>query len=182
MRVLSPAAVAAALLVGGAAQAFRQAPAIPGPRGTHTENGLAGFAKILCSGVFVSGRAPEDVVRGSAYFFMPQPEQDQVKWEIDRTAKLARASLGTTRREARFYDDQGCIIQNPDAPGIHFTPVSVRTRLPDASTQPWPLGDKPDTSSAAANVDRSKLDAAVDAAFADPAAMTAAFLVVYRGR
>ena len=85
-RVLS--AVAAALL----------SQAIPGPRGTHTENGLAGFAKILCSGVFVSGRAPEDVVAGSAYFFMPDAERDQVKWTIDRSARLARASFGSTTR------------------------------------------------------------------------------------
>ena len=58
--------------------------------------------------------------------------------------ELARASLGATTREARFYGDQGCIIQNPEKPGIHFTPVPVRTRLPDAATQPWPMGDKPD--------------------------------------
>ena len=90
------------------------AQAIPGPRGTHTENGLAGFAKILCSGVFVSGRTPEDVVRGSAYFFMPQAERDQVKWRIDRDAKLARASFVKTTREARFHGDQGCIIENAD--------------------------------------------------------------------
>ena len=42
------------------------AQAIPGPQGTHTENGLAGFAKILCSGVFVSNRTPDDVAQGSA--------------------------------------------------------------------------------------------------------------------
>jgi CubicO group peptidase (beta-lactamase class C family) len=168
-------AVAAALL----------AQAIPGPRGTQTENGLAGFAKILCSGVFVSDRAPEDVVRGSAYFFMPQAEQDQVKWEVDRSAGIARASLGSTKREARFHGDQGCIIENPDTPGIHFTPVAVRTRLPDAGTQPWPMGDRLDNGGAipaAPNVDRSKMAAAADAAFADPAAMTAAFLVVHKGR
>ena len=53
----------------------QQAQGIPGPQGTHTENGLAGYAKILCSGVFVSGRAPEDVARGSAYFFMPPPSR-----------------------------------------------------------------------------------------------------------
>jgi CubicO group peptidase (beta-lactamase class C family) len=159
------------------------AQAIPGPRGTHTENGLAGFAKILCSGVFVSGRAPEDVVAGSAYFFMPDAERDQVKWTIDRSARLARASFGSTTREARLYGDQGCIIQNPDSPGIHFTPVPVRTRLPDAGTQPWPLGDKSDTPETAdATVDRAKMAAAAEAAFANPAAMTAAFLVVHKGR
>ena len=182
-----PAACAAALL---AAQTIPgPAPSrVEGPRGTHTENGLAGFAKILCSGVFVSERPPEDVVTGSAYFFVPQAERDQVKWTVDRTAKLARASLGATTREARFYGDQGCIIQNPETPGIHFKPVAVRTRLPDAATQPWPMGDRPDkpapaqATQAGPNADAAKMAAAADAAFADPAALTAAFLVVHQGR
>jgi CubicO group peptidase (beta-lactamase class C family) len=175
-----PAAlVAGALLLQ---QASPRSQTIPGPRGSHTENGLAGYAKILCSGVFVSGRLPEAVAAGSAYFFMPQAERDQVTWEIDRSTKLVRASLGAIAREARYYGDQGCIIQNPDKPGIHFTPVPVRTRLPGASTQPWPMGDKPDATPLPATVDRSKIDAAAEAAFADPAAMTAAFLVVYKGR
>ena len=159
----------------------RQAPGLPVPRGTHTENGLAGYAKILCSGVFVSGRAPEDVASGSAYFFMPDAERDQVTWTIDRGARLARASFGAITREARYYGDQGCIIQNPEKPGIHFTPVAVRTKLPDAARQAWPMGDKVGTRSPA-NFDSKKMDAAVDAAFGDPDALTAAFLVVYKGR
>jgi CubicO group peptidase (beta-lactamase class C family) len=154
---------------------------VPGPHGTHTENGLAGYAKILCSGVFVSGRAPEDVVRGSAYFFMPQAEQDKVQWTIDRQAKLARASLGPITREARYYGDQGCIIQNPEHPGIAFRPVPVRTRLRDAATQAWPMGDRTATTVTSSG-SRAKLDAAADAAFGDPAAMTAAFLVVHKGQ
>jgi CubicO group peptidase (beta-lactamase class C family) len=185
VRILS-AVSAVGLLAGfGPSQVEGPAPSqVEGPRGTHTENGLAGFAKILCSGVFVSGRAPEDVVTGSAYFFMPQAERDQVKWTIDRTARLARATFGPATREARFYGDQGCIIQNPEAPGIHFTPATVRTRLPDAGTQPWPMGDKEtaETNPGAATIDRAKMTAAADAAFSDPAALTAAFLVVHRGR
>ena len=155
---------------------------IPAPQGTHTENGLAGFAKILCSGVFVSGRAPEDVVHGSAYFFMPAAERDQVKWTVDREARVARATFGAVTREARFYGDQGCIIPSSTAPGIHFKPVPVRTTLPDAMTQPWPMGDQPDTGSVPAGIDQAKLTAAVEAAFADPAGLTAAFLVVHKGR
>jgi CubicO group peptidase (beta-lactamase class C family) len=162
------------------ARGWQSSPAVPVPQGTHTENGLAGYAKILCSGVFVSGRAPEDVVRGSAYFFMPQAEQDKVQWTIDRNGKLARASLGAVTREARYYGDQGCIIQNPDTPGIHFTPVPVRTGLPDAATQAWPMGDRA-AAVMTTSANRTKLDAAADAAFGDPAAMTAAFLVVHKG-
>ena len=150
--------------------------------GTHTENGLAGFAKILCSGVFVSERTPEDVARGSAYFFMPQAERGQVTYAVDRSAQLARASLGPLTREARYHGDQGCIIENPARPGIHFTPVKVTAALPDAATLPWPMGDRDEAAPAAAGVDKTRLDAAVDAAFSNPDAMTAAFLVVHKGR
>ena len=160
-----------------------QTPAvIPAPQGTHLENGLAGYAKILCSGVFVSERAPEDVARGSAYFFVPRDQQGDVTWTIDRTAKLARASVGEITREARFHGDQGCIIENPASPGLKFTPVPVRTTLPDPMSQPWPMGDRTDVSPADGGPDHRVLDAAADAAFADPAAMTAAFLVVHKGR
>jgi CubicO group peptidase (beta-lactamase class C family) len=44
------------------------------------------------------------------------------------------------------------------------------------------MGDQPDTTPFPAGIDRAKLDAAVEAAFADPAALTAAFLVVHKGR
>jgi CubicO group peptidase (beta-lactamase class C family) len=183
-RQAAVAVAAGVLAVASLLLRLHAQPAAPilGPLGTHTENGLAGYAKILCSGVFVSGRAPEDVARGSAYFFMPQSERSQVTYAVDRDAKLARATLGSTTREARFYGDQGCIIQNPSKPGIHFTPVPVRTQLPGAATQSWPMGDREEPAAAPPTAGRARFDAALDAAFADPAAMTAAFLVVHKGR
>jgi len=172
----------AAFTVAAATLAQQPALSYPTPTGTPTENGLAGFAKILCSGVFVSGRDAADVAQGSAYFFMPAAERNQVTYAIDRDAKIVRATFGTTTREAKLYGDQGCIINNPAKPGIHFTPVPVKTTLPDAMTQTWPMGDRPDTTPWPAGVDKTKIDAAVDAAFADPAAQTAAFLVLHKGR
>jgi hypothetical protein len=154
----------------------------PSPQGTHTENGLAGFAKILCSGVFISEREPEDVARGSAYFFMPRAEQDQVKWTVDREARSARASFGAITREARYYGDQGCIIDR--APARHPLHAGAgATTLPDAMAQDWPMGDRLPDRAAAGRLDRAKLEAAVDAALPMPTpAMTAAFLVVHKGR
>jgi CubicO group peptidase (beta-lactamase class C family) len=178
--VLLAVAVAGSLLYAQRPAAEPQV--IPGPQGTHTENGLAGFAKILCSGVFVSGRTPEDVADGSAYFFMPSAERDKVTYTVDRHGQLARATLGDITREARFYGDQGCIIQNPQRPGIQFQRVPVTTTLPDAMTMAWPMGDQPDTSPWPAGVDKAKIDAAVDAAFSNPNARTAAFIVVHKGR
>jgi CubicO group peptidase (beta-lactamase class C family) len=169
-------------LVAGTLGAQQAAAPYPTPVGTQTENGLAGFAKILCSAVFVSGREPAEAARNSAYFFMPRAEQNSVTFTVDRDKKLTRATFGTTTREARLYGDQGCIIQPPDGSGIHFTPVPVTTTLPDAMSQVWPMGDKPDTKPLPAGVDRAKIDAALDAAFADPNALTAAFLVVYKGQ
>ena len=106
-----------------------------------------------------------------------------MKWTIDRDARLARASLGGITREARYYGDQGCIIQNPQKPGH---PLHADSCADDAARRPtrnrgrWAIAQRHLTASA--GVDRAKLDAAADAAFADPAAMTAAFLVVHKGR
>jgi CubicO group peptidase (beta-lactamase class C family) len=169
-------------VVAGPSAARQQPAPYPTPVGTPTENGLAGFAKILCSAVFVSGRDPAEAARNSAYFFMPRAEQDRVEFVVDREQRIVHASFGGVTRDARLYGDQGCIIQNTATPGIRFTPVPVRTRLPDAASQPWPMGDRPDSRPFPAEIDRAKLDAALDAAFADPAALTAAFLVVHKGR
>jgi len=170
-------------IVGAVTVAAQQsAPAYPTPSGSPTVNGLAGFAKILCSAVFISGRDDKEAARNSAYFFMPRAEQDQVTWTIDRAARVVTATLGKDARSARLYGDQGCIIQNPVKPGIHFRPVPVRTTLPAADAQPWPMGDRADTTPFPAGVDQAALAKALDAAFADPAGLTQAFLVVHKGR
>ncbi|HEX6324855.1 MAG TPA: serine hydrolase [Vicinamibacterales bacterium] len=129
----------------------------------------------------MSEREPADVAQGSAYFFMPAAERDRVTYTVDRQARLARASLGAVSRDARYYGDQGCIIQHPEKPGIHFTPVPVSTTLPDPMTEDWPMGDRQPAAPLPA-FDRATMDAALDAAFADSNAQTAAFLVVYKGR
>jgi CubicO group peptidase (beta-lactamase class C family) len=153
------------------------------PQGTPVELGLAGYAKVVCSAVFVSGREPEDAVRNSGYFLMPSSAlAAKATWTIDREEKIVRMSLDGVTREAKFYGDQGCIIHQQGKRGIFFEPVPVRTTLPDAASQPWPMGDRLEDKGLPDGIDRAKLDAAVEAAFADPAALTAAFVVVYKGR
>jgi CubicO group peptidase (beta-lactamase class C family) len=152
--------------------------------GTATELGLAGYANVLCGAVFVSGRDPKEAAHDSAYWMMPRGQQDTVTWEIDREERAVRASIDGITREAKFFGDQGCIIEPPHSKGnsgIHFKPVVVKATLPDAMSQPWPMGDRPDPTPIPAEIDRAKLDAAVAAAFADPDALTAAFVVVYKG-
>jgi CubicO group peptidase (beta-lactamase class C family) len=147
--------------------------------GTARELELAGYAKVLCSAVFVSGRDPAEAAVNSGHVLTSG--RDRVAWHVDREQKLVRATIDGVAREARFHGDQGCIIQRTDRPGIFFTPVPVKTALPEAMTQPWPMGDRLPEEPLPAGVDRAKLEAAVEAAF-DPAGLTAAFVVVHRGR
>jgi len=150
------------------------------PVGTAQELELAGYAKVLCSAVFVSGRDPAEAARNSGDFLMASG-RDKVAWRVDREQKLVRMTLDGVSREARFYGDQGCIIQRPDRPGISFTPVPVKTTLPDAISQPWPMGDRLPEEPLPAEIDRAKLDAAIEAAF-EPTGLTAALVVVHKGR
>jgi CubicO group peptidase (beta-lactamase class C family) len=152
------------------------------PHGTHTELGLAGYAKILCSAVFVSQRDPKEAAHNSAYWFMPADQQDQVTWSVDRGERSVTARLGGIARRARYYGDQGCIIDRPGEEGVEFTPVPITTTLPDAMTQDWPMGDRRADTPWPPGVDRAKVGAAVDAAFADPAALTAGLVIVHKGQ
>ena len=157
--------------------------ASPPPIGTHTQLGLAGYAKILCSAVFVSQRDPDEAARNSAYWLMPANEAPKVTWTVDRDRKSVTTTIGGDSRTARYYGDQGCIIDRADKPGVvDFTPVAVKTTLPDPMSQEWPMGDRLPELPWPDDVDRVKVDAAVDAAFADPAALTAGLVIVHRGR
>ena len=183
------------LIAIASATALAQQPrALPPSRSHHpdipyqspTSLGAASYAKVLCSAVFVSGRDEAEARQNSAYFLMTEPDRAKpITATVDREAKRVRVTVADVTRTAAFYGDQGCVIHPIDRDGIHFTPVAVRTSLPDAASQPWPMGDTLDApkapASAAVPVDRAKVQAAVDLAFADPAGLTAAMVVVHRG-
>jgi CubicO group peptidase (beta-lactamase class C family) len=168
-------------IVFAAQQAPRPA-SVFAPAGTPISLGLAGYAKVLCSAVFVSGREPGEAFKNSGFFLFPDDQRAGVTYAVDRDKKLVRMTHGTSTRIAKFYGDQGCIIHPQDHDGIYFTPVAVKTKLPDASSLPWPMGDAPSRDALPAGIDRAHLAKAIDLAFADPDALTAGFVVVYKGR
>ena len=149
--------------------------------------GLAGYAKILCSAVFVSGHA-EEFARSHArrvagdLMHLPKRDLDRLTDEIDYDAKTVRASLGGhLTRKAAFYGDQGSIAHPADHDGIFFEPASVETSLPDKDTVPWPMGDLMPDGPPPPEVDAEKLRAAVELAFVEPSRLSA-FVVLYKGR
>ena len=144
---------------------------------------VAGTAKILCSALFVSGRDSAEARAHVTPYFLGPMVDSITNVEVDRRRKLVRLTVANRiTREAKLYGDQGCIIHQPGRDSVYFTPVRVATTLPDASTMPWPMGDVLPNTPLPAEIDSVKLRGAVDAAFANPAGFTAAFVVVYKGR
>ena len=131
--------------------------------------------------MFVSERDPAEAFRNSGYFLFPDSLREGLTYAVDRDRKLVRMTHGGVTRMAKFYGDQGCIIHPQDHDGIYFTPVAVKTKLPPASSQPWPMGDTPPAESNT-GIDLARVSKAVNLAFSDPDALTAAFIVVHKGR
>lgn len=181
--------VTAYLAVASAAAA--QSAAQPPTRSHHpdvpyqspTSLGAASYAKILCSAVFVSGREAEEAQKNSAYFLMAAPDRAaKATADVDRGSRRVRVTVRGVTRTAAFYGDQGCVIHPDGKDGVYFTPVPVRTTLPDAAGQAWPMGDAPSAAAWPEGLDRQKIAAAVDLAFADPEGLTAAMVVVHKGQ
>ena len=153
------------------------------PPGDALEHHASGFAKIMCSAVFITGLDPDFAAENVGFFTSPYAERAKVKKPvIDRTAKAVHVTLPNgVRRTARYLGDQGCVTLPVGKDSVNFTPIQVRSQLPDPSTQPWPMGDVLPKKPLPAGLDAAKVKQAVDAAFESAAAMTAAFVVTWRG-
>jgi CubicO group peptidase (beta-lactamase class C family) len=68
-----------------------------------------------------------------------------------------------------------------DRDSLAFDPVRVESSLPPPETLDWPMGDRL-PKAPATGIDMERLESAVEAAFANPADLTAALVVVHRGQ
>ena len=154
------------------------------PPGNATSHHAAGFAKILCSAVFITGLDAAFAAENIGYFTSPYETRDQFSYQVNEANLSVEVSLpdGTTRT-ARRFEDQGCIALAPGEDNVYFEPSTVSTNLPDPSTTPWPMGDVlPPDIAWPAELDRAKVQEAVAAAFEPAEGLTAAFLVTWKGR
>ncbi len=165
------------------------------PPGNQLEHETAGFAKILCSAIFITGRGLKTAADEDGFFVAPRESRSKVvKTVVDEVAHEISLTLANgVTRSAKLFGDQGCVTLPRGAENVYFTPVRVasqkgavpisedenRDSPPDAL---WPMGDRLPDAPLPAEIDRAKLDSAVDAAFKPAEALTAAFVVVYKGR
>src|SRR5262245_275077 len=117
-------------------------PYVP-PPGDPLEHHAAGFAKVMCSAVFVTGLDPQVAAENVGYFTGPYAERAKVgKPVIDRANRAVHITLpnGITRT-AKYLGSQGCVTLPVGETTVKFKPVAVKSGLPDPSTQQWPMGD-----------------------------------------
>src|SRR5438552_763264 len=154
------------------------------PPGDPLEHHTAGFAKIMCSAVFITGLDPDFAAENVGYFTSPYAERAKVgKPVIDRAAKAVHVTLpnGVTLT-AKYLGRQGCVALPVGKSSVDFTPIDVKTKLPDPLTQPWPMGDVLPKAPLPPEIDAAKVKQAVGAAFEPAAELTAAFVVTWKGR
>jgi CubicO group peptidase (beta-lactamase class C family) len=158
-------------------------PYVP-PPGDPLQHHASGFAKIMCSAVFITGLDPDFAAENVGYFTSPYAERAKLgKPVIDREKKAVHITLSNgVKRTARYLGDQGCVTLPAGKDSVSFTPVRIKSRLPNPSTQPWPMGDVLTKEPLPAELDANKVRQAVDAAYSPAAGMTAAFVVTWRGR
>jgi len=154
------------------------------PPGHALEHMTAGLAKVLCSALFITGRDLKTALDEDGFFVSPRAERASVKKTVvDEKQHAVHLTLATgVTRTAKLFGDQGCVTLPRGAKSVFFTPVAVQSALPDPATLPWPMGDRLPATPLPRQIDAAKLAAALDAAFDPHEALTAAFVVVYRGR
>jgi CubicO group peptidase (beta-lactamase class C family) len=154
------------------------------PPGDALEHSTAGFAKVLCSAVFLTGLDPADAAENVGYFSSPYEDRVHV---IDTVVDLSRQEVRLTlpsgvTRVARRYGSQGCVALPVGQDSIFYSPSVVESNLPEPGITPWPMGDQLPAEPWPTEVDSVIFAQAMDVGFGGPEAMTLALLVTYQGR
>jgi CubicO group peptidase (beta-lactamase class C family) len=154
---------------------------VPGDALSHH---TSGFAKTMCSAVFMTGYDIEFAAEHVGYFTAPYDERKKVgKPVVDRDKKTVSITLpnGVTRT-AVYTGSQGCVTYPEGSDKLSFTPKTVSANLPSANAQDWPMGDRLPKTPFPAELDEAKIKSAVEAAFENADAETTAFVVTWKGR
>ena len=152
------------------------------PPGEPLEHYASGYAKIMCSAVFVTGLDPAFAAENVGYFTAPYAERARLgPPKIDREKRTVEVTMPNgTVRVAKQVGSQGCITLPIGRTDVFFKPSIVKSALPDPRCSPgrW-------ASDACGRPARERGHGqgaeAVDAAF-DPAGITAASPSPTKGR
>ena len=144
-------------------------------------------AHHISSGMWVVGRdyqrTAEEVIAQDIAPFTYFGWQSDFKYHVDEERKIVTVTApGAPPRRARYTGDQGSTILPRGEEDVFFKPVKVPRKLPDASTQDWPMGEVGATVPLPEGVDSNAVAAALDWAMSQDEQNTRAFVVAYDGK
>ena len=154
------------------------------PPGEPVWHHTAGFAKTLCSAVFVTGLDADFAAENIGFFSAPYEQRAHVTTvEIDRDRRQVHLTLPDgVIRTAKLNGKHGCVTLPIGQDDVFFEPVDIPSTLPDPQNQPWPMGDVLPDVPLPTSINAGKVARAVAAAFDPAEGMTAAFVVTHKGR
>ena len=166
------------------AQAFELDTEYNPPPGEALHHQTAGFAKILCSGVFITGLDAADAAANVGGFISPFDERRHV---VDTVVDYEQERVALTlpdgvTRTAKRYENQGCVAHGIGEDSVHFVPTTVERNLPPAATTPWPMGDVLSDAPWPSEIDMEKVEEALDIGFGPAEARTLGLVITYEGR
>jgi len=156
--------------------------------------GLCWSAKVACSGKWITGREPREVLLQSSAWTYSTPEElvrlikeesteylvSEVDIHVNESLQTITLSKNGKNGTARFTGPQGAIVVDSPEAQIQFEPMAIDCsglkRLPDN----LPVGGLYETETK--KPDQTLVDRAVATMFANPQQMTCAYLVMHRGR
>ncbi|MEQ9423337.1 MAG: serine hydrolase [Cyclobacteriaceae bacterium] len=152
------------------------------PPGDALSHHSSGYAKIMCSAVFITGLDPKFAAESVGYFTSPYDQRSKVsKPIIDYDNNAVHIDFNGRRRTAIYTGSQGCVCLPEGVDSLFYEPKAIEKNLPDTETTPWPMGDLLAEEAYPEGIDKAKIKEAVDAAFNNPEGLTAAFVVTYKG-
>lgn len=159
------------------------------PYGPYVANGLpvgAGVAaELACSGVFVSGRKLDDVVRNDIVRLSPLTGMN--RYLLDEAGKSVSVTALFVTRTAVFRPGAGCtLLVNSTADELRAQAKGIAVVSTAPRPGQWPEGDEVDPAQSPPGIGRAALDKAVAESFTDETPDrgidTRAIIVVYDGR
>jgi len=153
------------------------------PPGDPMAHHTMGFARTLCSAVFVTGLDSDFAAENVGYFTAPYEHRSVVvSRDVDQDNKLVHLTMDNgVVRSAKYIGDLGCVPLPIGELEPYYEPPEIVSSLPDPATTAWPIGDVISNDPIPAEVDQEKVARAVETIFVAPA-MTAAFVVTYKGQ
>ena len=152
---------------------------VPGNPESHH---ACGFAKVLCSAVFITGLDFDFAAEAIGYFSSPYEPRLEVKSRtlFSEEKKVEVALPDGTIRTAIYTGGQGCICLGEGEDALHFDPQPIVSQLPDPELTAWPIGDQlpgkyPE------NIDEEEIEKVLEIAFEPAGGLTAAMVITHKG-